>query len=135
MKKLFVFAVAFISFTGFTFSGKYDLKPNKPTASVTVAQAVETFSYFRTHRQAKNVVLSWGVTSISGVTGFVIERSYDGEFFEAINQVSSNTDLKYSWKDLSVFAGYIYYRVGIVMPDGRISSYSPVDVVRIVSHG
>ena len=133
MKKLLVFAVAFIAFTGFTFSGNNDTNPVKPTASLTEANTQETFSFFRTHRQAKNVVLNWGVSSMAGVNGFIIERSYDGEFFDVINQVPSGTDLKYSWKDMGVFPGYIYYRIGCILVDGRVS-YSSTDVIRIVSH-
>jgi hypothetical protein len=129
MKKLIVFAVAFISFTGFTFSD------NNYTGTTVKGQGVqETFKYFRIHRQAKNVVLNWGMGSVSGVTGFIIERSYDGDFYDVINQVPSTTELKYTWKDLGVFPGIIYYRIGCIMPDGRVA-YSQIETIRIVSHG
>lgn len=130
MKKLIVFVVAFISFTGFTFSDTN----NNISTTVKEQNLQETFKYFRIHRQAKNVVLNWGLSSASGVTGFIIERSYDGDFYDVINQMSSTTELKYTWKDLGVFPGVIYYRIGCIMIDGRVT-YSPIETIRIVSHG
>jgi hypothetical protein len=63
MKKLFVFAVAFIAFTGFTFSGKNETVANNTTTSVS-ANVAHDFTYFRTHHQSKkNVVLDWGIDS------------------------------------------------------------------------
>lgn len=130
MKKLIVFAVAFISFTGFSFS-----EENSNTGTTVKGQSLqETFKYFRIHRQAKNVVLNWGLSSVQGVTGFIIERSYDGDFYDVINQLPSTTELKYTWKDLGVFPGVIYYRIGCIMPDGRVA-YSQIETIRIVSHG
>ena len=38
------------------------------------------FNTLRVHRQAKNVVASWSV-STNDVILFHVERSYDGEFF------------------------------------------------------
>src|SRR5262245_53333141 len=106
MKKLFVFAVAFIAFTGFTFSGKNEAVTTKETASATA----HDFSYFRIHHQSKkNVVLNWGVTTAAGVSSFIVERSYDGEFYDPINQVSCNNSVKFSWKDEGIFPGIIYY--------------------------
>jgi len=130
MKKLIVFSVAFISFTGFTFSDDY----NNTGITVKSQPVQETFKYFRIHRQAKNVVLNWGLSSVSGVSGIIIERSYDGDFYDVINQMPVTNELKYTWKDLGVFPGIIFYRIGCIMPDGRIA-YSQIETIRIVSHG
>lgn len=133
MKKLLVFAVAFIAFTGYSFTGMEKFPAKKSVAAAGVAKQ-EMFRYFRIHRQAKNVVLNWGVTSPAGISSFILERSYDGDFFDAINQMPCNNAEKFSWKDLSVFPGYIYYRIACVMTDGTVS-YSVVEVIRIVQHG
>lgn len=133
MKKLFVFAIAFIAFTSFTFSGKENQPIGKSSATLN-KYADHEFSYFRIHKQGKgNVVLNWGVTTSAGVNGFTIQRSYDGDFYEEINQVSCNNAAKFSWKDEGVFPGYIYYKIGCMMSDGS-SHYSDIEVIRIVAH-
>ena len=131
MKKLFVFAVAFIAFTGFTFSGKNDGVKYSSSASVT-ANADHEFSYFRIHHQSKkNVVLNWGITTPAGVSGFKIERSYDGDFYDVINEPACNSSTKFSWKDEGIFPGVIYYRIGCIMNDGTCH-YSAVETIRVV---
>lgn len=130
MKKLFLFAVGFIAFTNYSFT----IQKAESVSATTVSTVQTDFSFFRIHRQAKNVVLNWGIDNPTGVTGFIIERSYDGDFFEEIGQEACNNSVKFSYKDLSVYPGYIYYRVGCITTDGRMQ-YSPVEVIRIVMHG
>ena len=131
MKKLFVFAVAFIAFTGFTFSGKNESVAYKAAPSVS-ANAAHDFTYFRTHPQTKkNVVLDWGIDSPAGVSCFTIERSYDGDFYDVINQVACNNAVRFSWKDEGVFPGVIYYRIACNMNDGT-THYSSTESIRIV---
>ncbi|HEY9491551.1 MAG TPA: hypothetical protein VIP56_06160 [Nitrososphaeraceae archaeon] len=131
MKKLFVFAVAFIAFTGFTFSGKNEVVTSKSSASVTT-KADHEFTYFRIHHQSKkNVVLSWGITSPAGVSSFRIERSYDGDFYDVINEPACNNATKFSWKDEGIYPGVIYYRIGCLMSDGSCH-YSDVETIRVV---
>lgn len=132
MKKLFVFAVAFIAFTGFTFSGKNEIVANNTTTSVS-ANVAHDFTYFRIHHQSKkNVVLNWGIDSPAGVTCFTVERSYDlGEFYDVINEIPCNSAVKFSWKDEGIFPGTIYYRVACHMNDGS-THYSPVETIRVV---
>ncbi|HEY5969694.1 MAG TPA: hypothetical protein VIU35_17055 [Chitinophagaceae bacterium] len=132
MKKLFVFAVAFIAFTGFTFSGKNETVANNTTTSVS-GNVAHDFTYFRIHHQSKkNVVLNWGIDSPAGVTCFTIERSYDlGEFYDVINEIPCNSAVKFSWKDEGIFPGMIYYRVACHMNDGT-THYSPVETIRVV---
>ena len=93
----------------------------------------EFFSYIRCHRQAKNIVINWGMTSVTGVHHFVVYHSELGDFFDPIGEVYPDGTLKYSFKQESVFAGYHYYYVAAVMNAGPAVN-SPVDVVRIVGH-
>lgn len=131
MKKLFVFAVAFIAFTGFTFSGKNDVVTSKSYASVT-ASANHEFSYFRIHHQSKkNVVLNWGISTPAGVSSFRVERSYDGDFYDVINEPACNNATRFSWKDEGIYPGIIYYRIACVMNDGT-NHYSAVETIRVV---
>jgi len=129
MKKLFVFAVAFIAFTGFTFSGKNAGISKEP---VSVKANAHDFTYFRIHHQSKkNVVLNWGITTPAGVSGFRIERSYDGEFYDVINEPACNNSTKFTWKDEGIYPGIIYYRIGCNMSDGSCH-YSEVESIRVV---
>jgi len=132
MKKLFVFAVAFIAFTGFTFSGKTEKVANNATTSVS-AKAAHDFTYFRIHHQSKqNIVLNWGINTPAGVTCFTVERSYDlGEYYDVIDQVACNSSVKFSWKDEGIFPGTIYYRIACNMSDGS-THYSPIEAIRVV---
>src|SRR5436190_13987630 len=103
MKKLFVFAVAFIAFTGFTFSTKNEKVANNGTTSVSASPAHD-FTYFRSHHQSKkNVVLDWGIDSPAGVSCFTVERSYDGEFYDVINQVACNNAVNFHGKMKAFF--------------------------------
>jgi len=131
MKKLFVFAVAFIAFTGFTFSGENEVVAYKAAPSI-AANPAHDFTYFRIHHQSKkNVVLNWGIDSPAGVTCFTIERSYDAEFYDVINEVPCNNSVKFSWKDEGIFPGTIFYRVACNMNDGT-THYSPVEMIHVV---
>lgn len=134
MKTLVILAIFFMAASGFSFTSAPEKTADLP-ASVSASRPASDFSYFRAHRQGKRgVALAWGVTSAVNVDGFIIERSYDGDFFEVINQMSSNGSLKLNCKDENVFPGYIHYRVGCVMSDGSIH-YTQVEIIRIVSHG
>jgi len=130
MKKLFVFAVAFIAFTGFTFSGKKEGVSKEPVS--VKSNAAHDFTYFRIHHQSKkNVVLNWGITTPAGVSGFRIERSYDGEFYDVINEPACNNSTKFTWTDEGIYPGVIYYRIGCNMNDGSCH-YSEVETIRVV---
>lgn len=91
------------------------------------------FNYIRCHRQAKNIVVNWGMTSVSGVDHFIIYHSEVGDLFDPLEEVFPDGTLKYSYKHERVFAGYHYYYIAAVMSSGAIVN-SPVDVVRIVGH-
>ena len=131
MKKLFVFAVAFIAFTGFTFSGNNEKVANNAT-TYAAAKVAHDFAYFRIHHQSKkNVVLNWGINTPAGVSCFNIERSYDGEFYDVINQVACNNSVKFSWKDEGIFPGTIFYRIACNMNDGT-THYSDIETIRVV---
>lgn len=134
MKNLLVLVFSSLAVSGFSFIANPATEKKQSASVVSSSPVQEMFGYIRTHRQGKGVSVNWGVTTGTGITGFTVERSYDREFFDVINQVQSTSSLKYSWKDDSVFPGIIYYRIGCITNDGRLV-YSAVDIVRIVSHG
>jgi hypothetical protein len=92
------------------------------------------FARFNVHKAGKsNVELTWTVSE-NGISQFVVERSYDGEFYENQNIVDFNGSSSYKLKDMDVFPGYIYYRVTALKTDGS-TECSPVEKVRIVQRG
>ena len=93
-----------------------------------------SFKSFRAHRQGKaGVALSWSV-SAPNVIQFVVERSYDGEFFEPVHSMGCNGAGSYKCADNDVFPGIIHYRVTAIKADGTTES-SSVESVRIVQRG
>ena len=97
------------------------------------ASSQEFFKYLRCHRQAKNIVINWGTTSITGVDHFVVYYSELGDFFAPIEEVDPYGTLKYSFKHEGVFPGFHHYYIAAVMTAGPAVN-SPVDIVRIVGH-
>lgn len=95
--------------------------------------AAQGFGYFRIHRQAADVSLNWGIEDPSSVVFFSIERSFDGNWFFEIDEVScSPGDATYKYRDTGAFPGYLYYRVIAHYADGTTVN-SPVEMIRIVS--
>ncbi len=95
------------------------------------------FSFFRTHRQAKNIVATWGMSSTQGVLGFVIQRTYEDPtdpyaFWEDICNLACNPARSFKHTDTNVYPGYIHYRIVALMDNGS-SVVSETNTVRIVS--
>lgn len=84
------------------------------------------------HRQQNGVALSWQIVPGAAVTGFIIERSYDGVSFELVGAANTVASGWNRFKDSSVYPGYIHYKIGAIMQDGSIV-YSEIEIVRIVS--
>ena len=97
------------------------------------AQSTQSFSYFRVHRMGKGVSLSWAVATPDAVQ-FVIEKSYDGDYFEPAGTVDHNGGASYKFHDTTVFPGTLYYRIRAVNTDAS-SECSSVQTVRIVQRG
>ena len=90
------------------------------------------FNYFRIHRQAHNVAMSWAVNT-PDVAQFSVERSYDGEFFENAGSVGYNGGSAFKFTDESPFPGTIFYRIKAIKTDGT-SECSSVVSIRVVQH-
>lgn len=99
--------------------------PTQQTASL-----VNGFEHFRVHRQGNAVALSWAVGT-PDVVAFTIERSYDGEFFEPINQMSCSGSSVHKFNDEAVYPGVISYRIVALHSDGSVE-HSAVKSLRIV---
>ena len=127
IKLLLIFA-----FAGFIPTEKNDPCPKTKTET---QSAQEMFSYLRCHKQGKNsIAVTWGVTSLAGITKFVVYHSEDNDFFDPIEEIDVvNGTMKYSYKHEDLFAGYHYYYIAAVKAAGP-PVISITDVVRIVGH-
>lgn len=132
MKSIHLLLIPLLALTGFT-SPSYIPAIQNPNPAINRSSVQDVFSYLRCHRQAKNIVVNWGVGSTAGIDHFIVYHSEDNEFFDNIALISAEDANKYSFKHLSVFAGYHYYKIAAVLDNGAIV-YSAVDVVRIVGH-
>ncbi len=128
----FIKLLLVLAFAGLIPTAK-DNVSQQATMQAAAPAAQEFFKYIRTHRQAKNIVINWGTTSITGVDHFVVYHSELGDFFDPIDQVDPDGTLKYSFKHEGVFPGYHHYYIAAVMTTGATVN-SQVDIVRIVGH-
>jgi hypothetical protein len=123
MKTIIIIAALALSFT--TTNAQSNGKGNTPSG--------QAFGYFRVHRQATDVSLSWAVANPSAITCFTIERSYDGSWFFEIDEVGcSSVEPTYKYRDGGAYPGYLYYRIVAHRLDGTTEN-SPVEMIRIVS--
>ena len=97
-----------------------------------VLQAPADFGMFMAHRQGKGVTLAWSMTSPADVAYYSIQRSYDGEFFEPVDEVMGSGSARSRYTDRNVYPGIIHYKVVAFCNDGSIVE-STVEIVRIVS--
>jgi hypothetical protein len=90
------------------------------------------FRRVQAHRQQQGVGLSWTVLSTQGILGFVIERSYDGIYFEEVGEAVCESSGRHRFNDAAVYPGYLHYRIVAVMEDGSTETSETI-VLRIVS--
>lgn len=126
-----ILTTVFVAFLAITTSAvATDAPKHTKTASVTQNSC---FNYFRAHRQAQGVGMSWAVGS-GDVVSFVVERSYDGEYYEPVGTMGCSGGMQHRFVDSDVFPGIIYYRIQAVKADGT-KECSAVESVRIVRRG
>jgi len=128
-KSLLLFALLSTGSIANANSGNTGIKSSSYSAD---NKAVAIFGKLDAHRQQQGVGLTWTVLSTEGIAGFIIERSYDGFYFEEIAQVNSDPSARNRYNDSAVFPGFLYYRVIAIFEDGS-SDTSETTVVRIVS--
>ncbi|MGB3616831.1 MAG: LamG domain-containing protein, partial [Catalinimonas sp.] len=88
------------------------------------------------------VVLTWETATEINNAYFTVERSTDGQHFEAVGQVTgagnSGQSLSYTWQDVAPPAGRLYYRLKQTDFDGTYAWFTPQEVrflttLRVVS--
>ena len=89
---------------------------------------------FTAELKNKSVLLQWQTASEHNLSGFIIERSADGNNFSPIGNVAakgnSNIKINYSTPDQQPLQGNNFYRLKIMDADGKFT-YSKIVVVNI----
>lgn len=109
---------------------------NEKTATVSAASITtsDIFSRFNVHRQKNGVAIQWTVNSVENISSFIIERSWDGQYFESVNVLDASKSNNTYLDNYEIYPGYWYYRITAVMNDGT-EVHSEIDMVRIVRNG
>jgi hypothetical protein len=115
---------------------------SQPTSSMITVKKESTispgFSFFRTHRQARGIMTTWGLTSNAGVTGFVVQKTYEDPsdpyaYWEDICAMPCGVGRSFKHHDLNVSPGFINYRVIAYLQSGG-SVVSAIATEHIISH-
>jgi hypothetical protein len=124
MKTLF----SLLAFTALVLTSSFTVETQK---EINAHMVNGSFSFFRVHRQGKDgVALNWAVSN-PNVARFIVERSYDGEFYDVVETKNANGASMYRTLDKEIYPGILYYRVTAVYANGATDA-SPVEVLRIV---
>jgi len=108
------------------------------TENIEVTEAIPiTLESFDVMKKDGHPVLSWATASETNNDYFVIERSFDGRDFEAIDTIKSQAEngtsrarLEYSYTDTSEdLSGTVYYRLKQVDKDGQSETFDAKTVV------
>lgn len=107
--------------------------PVKGPSSQITSNNLALFQRVNVHRIKDGVQVAWVMTSENGVAGYVVQRSYDGEYFENIDEVLP-APARGVWNkcnDIGVYPGYLHYRILAVMENGTVLE-SDIQTIRIV---
>jgi hypothetical protein len=121
----YVAFAALVLMSSFTIDTQQKLNQEKHQAAPS-----SCFNYFRIHRQAQGVAMTWA-TSATDIVSFVVEKSYDDYYYESAGAVNTSNHGSYKFVDTNVYPGYVYYRIMAIKSDGSVEC-SPVESVRIV---
>ena len=117
-----------------------DVSPKRPQV-LSIKEASTTnpgFSFFRTHRQGRGIMTTWGLTSNAGVTGFVVQKTYEDPadpyaYWEDIGAIPCGASRSFKRHDLNVSPGFISYRVIAYLLSGGLT-VSAISTEHIISH-
>ena len=132
---LLAVAILLISAAWVSPKGKY----SSDLQGMIVTTPDPNFNSFKTHRKARGVVATWKLTTNVGVTGFVVERTYEDPsdpyaVWENIYAMPCNQSAQFfKHEDENVSPGFISYRVLAFLQVGG-SVLSETSTIHIVSH-
>jgi hypothetical protein len=120
-----------------SFVGLSSSSPVSEAKTITKTQTTD-FAFFRTHRQGRGITSTWGLSSNTGVSEFVVRKTYEDpndEYAEWQTVYSSPCSASRSFKctDNNVTPGFISYQVVALMTDGSTIA-SAIVTEHVVSH-
>jgi hypothetical protein len=111
----------------------------KLASTATIRPAANpNFSFFRTHRQGRGIMATWGMDNNNGVSSFVVERTYEDpndpySNWEVICLTPCSNARSFKHHDETVSPGFITYRVTAFFNGGG-SMCSGISTEHIVGH-
>lgn len=111
---------------------------NSKNKGYNATAAFAGFDFFRTHRQGKDgITATWGYSG-GGVTGYIVERTYEDAAdpyanWETVALVSETGARSYKVTNTNVTPGFISYRVRAMNGINEVA-VSPVSTEHIVAH-
>lgn len=136
--QFFVFTISVMAITATIASPVSENLPDKDNSAKIRQAPFPAFAFFRTHRQGAGITSTWGLTSEQGITGFLVQRTYQDPndpyaCWEDICIMSCNSTRSYKHTDQNVDPGFITYRVIAFLQFGG-SMMSENSTEHIVSH-
>jgi hypothetical protein len=124
--------------SSWTTPSKLSLSLSAGKTEIAKANLNESFSFFRTHRQGKGITATWGLFSNSGVTDFLVQRTYEDPTDPYANWTDVSTvecvnNRSFKVIDPNVLPGYISYRV-VAMNGFTQVDISDISTEHIVQH-
>jgi hypothetical protein len=103
----------------FSFSSPLPIEAKHKALQINSKSTAFEFGTIHVHRQGDGVAISWNVSDNSIVSGFYVQRSYDGTNYVMVGTVpGESTASWYRYTDELVFPGFINYRLVAVLNDG-----------------
>ena len=122
----------------FFVSNNIERAESNPTTTVKQT-TVNSFSFFRTHKQGRGAVTStWGMNASNGITCFILERTYEDpndpySVWDCVCNQPCTGIRSYRFTDNNVSPGFITYRVTAQLQGGG-TIVSEFSTEHIVSH-
>ena len=94
-----------------------------PLKQKSIRTTSTSFNFFRTHRQGRGITSDWGLTSNTGVSGFVVRKTNEdptdpyAEWTDVYTSACGSAK-SYKCTDNNVAPGLISYQVVAIMTDG-----------------
>ena len=123
--------ISYVALTVFVLASSFTIDVQQNLNARSAKKANGSFNYFKVHRQGKGIAMMWSVSSTNAAQ-FVVERSFDGEYFDTISTIDCNGASRYNYNDGDVYPGYLYYRISCLDANGLVEETSAVEVVHIV---
>lgn len=97
-----------------------------------IPDGVVGLSHFTAELIGDKVVLTWKIISNSNIIGFAVQRSSDGQNFKDLGLIKTRespfSEEVYTFEDLELKSGTIFYRLKLTSTDGKIDFSENISV-------